>query len=163
MDHGITTLAYSIILKDQIRINKSKIKKLKLPSSPLIGDLQRGKDIIFNNKKIKSKEVTYIEKGKKLTIILDTAQNQNTIKLAKDSDLLICESTYMADEIEQANEYKHLTTHQATEIAKKAKVSKLALVHISEKNVHKIPLMLKEAKTIFKKTIIPEDLEVLKV
>ena len=163
MDHGITTLAYSITIKDQIRIDKSKLKKLKLPNSPLIGQLQQGKDIVLNNKKIKSKDVTYIQKGKKLTIILDTAENPNTTKLAKDSDLLICESTYKEDEVEQAKEYKHLTTTQAANIAKKAKVKNLALVHISEKHVHRIPELLKEAKKTFKNTIAPEDLEILKV
>jgi len=159
MDHGVPTLAYSIIQKEVLRIDKSKLKKLKIPSSPLIGELQKGKDIIFNGKKIRAKDVTYVQNGKKLTIILDTAENPNTIKLAKDSDLLICESTYCAEEKEQAREYKHLTTVEAATIAKKAKVKSLALVHISDKHIHRIPQLLKEAKKIFIKTIIPEDLE----
>jgi len=163
MDHGITTLAYNIIIKDQIRIDKSKLKKLKIPPSPLIGELQRGKDIEFNGKKIKSKDITYRQEGKKLTIILDTAENANTIKLAKDSDLLICESTYRENESEQAKEYKHLTSSQAGSIAKKSKAKKLALVHISEKHSHRTNDILKEAKKVFKNTVIPEDLSVLKV
>jgi ribonuclease Z len=163
MDHGIETLAYNIILKDKIRIDKSKIKKLKLPNSPLIGQLQQGKDIKFNNKTIKSKSVTYIEKGKKLTIILDTAMNQNAVKMTKDSDLLICESTYSKEESEQAKEYKHLTTIQAAEIAKKAKAKRLALVHISDKHLHRTNQLLKEAKSIFKNTSIPEDLQKIKI
>ncbi|MEK6914914.1 MAG: ribonuclease Z [Nanoarchaeota archaeon] len=163
MDHSVPTLAYSIIIKNQVRIDKSKIKKLKLPNSPLIGDLQRGKDIVFNGKKIKSKDVTYTQEGKKLTIILDTAMNQNAVDLAKDSDLLICESTYAENESEQAREYKHLTTTEAATIAKKAKAKKLALVHISEKHGHRHIQLLKEAKKVFKNTIIPDDLNILKV
>lgn len=163
MDHGMPTLAYKIIVKEVRRIDKSKIKKLKLPNSPLIGDLQRGKDITYNGKKIKSKDVTYMQEGKILTIILDTAMNNNTISFAKDSDLLICESTYAESEEAQATEYKHLTTNQAANIAKKSKSKKLALVHISEKHVHRILVMLKEAKKVFKNTIVPEDLDVLKV
>lgn len=163
MDHGMPTLAYKIIAKEVRRINKSKIKKLKLPNSPIIGQLQQGRDITYNGKKIKSKDVTYIQESKVLTIILDTAMNNKAIDFAKDSDLLICESTYSKDEEEQAKEYKHLTTHQAASIAKKSKSKKLALVHISEKHVHQIPMMLKEAKEIFKNTIVPEDLNILKV
>lgn len=163
MDHGMPTLAYKIMVKEVRRIDKSKIKKLKLPNSPLIGDLQRGKDITYNGKKIKSKDVTYMQEGKILTIILDTAMNNNTISFAKDSDLLICESTYAANEEEQAKEYKHLTTEQAATIAKKSKSKKLALVHVSEKHVHKIPVLLKEARKIFKNTVFPEDLDSLKV
>lgn len=163
MDHGMPTLAYKIIIKEVRRLDKAKLKKLKLPNSPLIGDLQRGKDIIYNGKKVKSKDVTYMQEGKILTIILDTAMNNNAVNFAKDSDLLICESTYAANEEEQAKEYKHLTTEQAATIAKKSKSKKLALVHISEKHIHRIPQMLKEARKVFKNTVVPEDLDILKV
>ena len=163
MDHGVPTLAYNIEIKDKIRLDKTKLKKLKLPNSPLIGDLQRGKDIKFNNKIIKSKSVTYHQKGKKLTIILDTAFNHRAIDFAKQADLLICESTYAKNEEELAKEYKHLTTSQAGEIAKKAKVNKLAIVHLSEKYTHIDHHLLKEAKAVFKNTVMPKDLDVLKV
>ncbi|MEK6846546.1 MAG: ribonuclease Z [Nanoarchaeota archaeon] len=163
MDHGIPTLAYSIVIKEQRRINKTKLKKLKLPNLPLIGQLQQGKDIKFNNKTVKAKDITYIQPGKKLTIILDTAQNQNCIEIAKNSDLLICESTYSAEEQEKATEYKHLTTAQAAEIAKKSKAKQLALVHISQMHIHHLPKLLKEAKKIFKNTSIPDDFDVLTI
>ena len=163
MNHGIQTQAYSIIIKEQRRIDKAKLKKLKLPNSPLIGELQRGKDIKFNNKTIKAKDITYTQPGKKLTIILDTAQNPNCIELAKNSDLLICESTYSAEEQDRATEYKHLTSTQAAEIAKKAKTKQLALVHISQMHMHHLPKLLKEAKKVFKNTQIPEDFDILTI
>ena len=163
MNHGIQTQAYSIIIKEQRRIDKTKLTKLKLPNSPLIGQLQQGKDIKFNNKTIKAKDITYIQPGKKITIILDTAMNSNTIELAKSSDLLICESTYSAEEQDRATEYKHLTTTEAATIAKKAKVKNLALVHISQMHIHHLPQLLKEAKKIFKNTSIPEDFDVLTI
>jgi ribonuclease Z len=163
VSHGIPTQAYSISIKEQRRIDKTKLKKLKLPNSPLIGELQKGKDIKHNGKTIKSKDITYIQEGKKLTIILDTELVPSTIHIAENSDLLICESTYSAEEEAMAKEYKHLTTIQAAEIAKKSKSKKLALVHISQKHIHHIPQLLKEAKKVFKNTIIPEDLEVLTI
>ena len=163
MSHSILTQAYSIIIKEQRRIDKAKLKKLKLPNSPLIGELQRGKDIKFNNKTIKAKDITYTQPSKKLTIILDTSENNNTIELAKDSDLLVCESTYSAEEEAQAQEYKHLTTTQSANIAKKSKSKQLALVHISQKHHHRIPQLLKEARKVFKNTQIPEDLDVLTI
>ncbi len=163
MSHGIPTQAYSIIIKEQIRINKAKLKKLKLPNSPLIGQLQQGKDIKHNGKTIKAKDITYIQPRKKMTIILDTSENPNTIHLAENSDLLICESTYCAEEEAQAQEYKHLTTTQAANIAKKSKSKALALVHISQKHHHKTSQLLKEAKKVFSKTSIPEDLDVLTI
>ena len=162
MDHGVPTLAYSIIIKDQTRIDKAKLKKLKLPNSPLIGQLQQGKDIEFNGKKIKAKSVTYTQKGKKITIVLDTAMNDNAIELAKDSDLLICESTYSAEETEHAKEYKHLTTTEAATIAKKAKVKKLILTHFSQR-YRDMNELLKECKKEFKNVECAKDFMSLEI
>jgi ribonuclease BN (tRNA processing enzyme) len=89
MKHGLPCNAYSIIIPDKLRIDKKKLKKLKIPNSSLIGDLQKGRDVMFNGKKITSKSVTYLEKGKKVTFILDTGINENAFQIAKNSDILI--------------------------------------------------------------------------
>jgi len=91
MHHGTPANAYSITLKDRIKLDKKKLKKLKLPNSPLIGQLAAGKDVIFKGKKIKAKNVVYIDKGKKITFVMDTSYNTNAIELAKNSDILIAE------------------------------------------------------------------------
>ncbi len=159
MSHGIPTLAYSFIIKDKIRLDKNKIKKLKLPSPELFGQLQQGKDIIIGSKKIKAKNYIYEEKGKKITIILDTEINENAIKLAKDSDLLITDSSYIEETLQQAKEYQHLTASQAAAIAKKSKVKKLILTHISQRYQHKEKVVLAEAKKVFKNSIIAKDFD----
>jgi len=158
MKHNTPSNAYSFIIKDKLRLDKAKLKKLKIPNSPLIKQLQQGKDIIINGKKIKSSSVTYKEKGKKITIILDTLMNPETIDLAKNSDILICESTFSEKDKEKAREYWHLTAKQAAEIAKKAKCKSLILTHISERYENALFLIEKEAKKIFKNTTIAKDL-----
>ncbi|MDP4039255.1 MAG: ribonuclease Z [Candidatus Pacearchaeota archaeon] len=163
--HNTTTFAYSIIIKDKTRLDKEKLKKLNLPNSPILKKLQEGKDIIHpkTKKKIKASSVIYTEKGKKITIILDTAVNPNTIKISQSADLLICESSFAEDEEARAKESYHLTTKQAAEIAKKAKVKQLVLTHISQKHeIHPEALLL-EAKKIFKNTIAVKDFDKLKI
>ena len=159
MNHGIPTNAYSIILKDRRRLDKARLKKLKLPNTPQLGELQAGKDIVFEGKKVKAKDVSYIEKGKKITIILDTGLTDAAIKLAKDSDLLICESTFSKEEKEKAKEYLHLTSVDAATIAKKAKVKALILTHISQRYEHVPEIILSEAKKVFKNTSIVKDFD----
>lgn len=161
MRHGIPTLGYSISIKDRIRLDKSKLKKLKLPNSPLLGEIQKGKDVVINGKKVSSKSLTYLEKGKKITIILDTGMAPNAIELAKDSDVLIIESTFSSGEKEQAVEYLHLTAEDAATIAKKANVSRLILTHVSQRYEHKLKIIEKEAKKIFKNTSIVKDLDAI--
>ncbi|OGJ16866.1 ribonuclease Z [Candidatus Pacearchaeota archaeon RBG_13_36_9] len=158
LQHGVPCNAYSFVEKDKIRIDKKKLEKLKIPGSPLIGELQKGKDIKFNGKTIKSEDVTYKEKGKKITIILDTELTENCYKAAENADLLIAEATYSNDDKELAKEYKHLTAGQAAQIAKKARCKKLILTHISQRYQSNEKILLEEARKIFRNTELAEDL-----
>jgi len=163
MSHGIPTLAYSIKIEDVLRLNKTKIKKLNLPNSPLIAKLKKGKDIFIEGKKISFRKLTYIEEGKKICVILDTAKNKNAVILAKNSNLLICESSFISDEKEKADNYSHLTAKDAAEIAKEAKVKKLILTHISQRYDGVQEKILKEARKFFKNTTIAKDFDVIEI
>lgn len=156
MEHGTPCLAYSFVEKDRVRLDKVKLKKLKLPNGPLIGKLKSGQDVVYNGKKISSKGLVYSEKGKKVALFLDTIQNMNILKLAKDSDLMICESTYL-DEEDVAKAYHHMTVKQAAQLAKKSDVKKLILMHFSQKYEHKEKEFLSAAKKYFKNSFIAED------
>jgi len=158
MDHDAPTLAYSFNIKEKSRLDKQKLKKLKIPNSPLLGELAKGKTIEINGKKIDPKKLIYKEEAKKITIIPDTRLNNNCYKIAENSDILISESTYDKEGEELAKEYFHLTSEQAAEIAKKSKSKKLFLVHLSQKHEKDASNLLKEAKKIFKNTILAEDL-----
>ncbi|MCX8159175.1 MAG: ribonuclease Z [Candidatus Pacearchaeota archaeon] len=159
MSHGISSLAYSFILKDKIRLNKKKLKQLKLPNSPILKQLQQGKDIIINGKKIKASQVCYKENGKKITIILDTSLNQNCFSIAKNSDILITEASFTSKEKKQAEEYKHLLAKEAAQIAKKSKSKKLLLTHLSQRYERNPKQILDEAKKIFKNSFIVKDFD----
>jgi len=163
MDHDTPCLAYSFVIKEKLRLDKKEIGKLKLPNSPLIGKLQEGKDILFEGKKIKAKDVAYKEPQRKVTFVLDTSFNQNAITLAKNSDLLICESSFTQEESERAKEYKHLTAHDAATIAKKSNSKKLILTHISQRYEHNPSQILEEAKKVFKNTTLAEDFDVVEI
>lgn len=163
MQHGIPSLAYSFIIKEKRRLDPKKIKKFKLPNSPILKDLSLGKDITFNGKKIKAEEVSYIEPQRKITIILDTAFNETAIEFAKKANILICEATYTKEEQKLAIERKHLTAAEAATIAKKAEVQKLILIHLSQRYESRPKKVLNEAKTIFSKTKIAKDLDIIKI
>jgi len=160
MKHGAPCLAYSFVEKEKIRINKKKLEKLKLKGK-IIGELAKGKDIIWQGKKILTNKIIYKQPGKKITFIFDTAINPNAYLIAKDSDLLICESTFLANSDngkKLAEEYKHLTAENAADIAKKARVKRLILSHLSQRYENQENLILQEAKKIFKNTEVAHDL-----
>ena len=133
LDHKIPCLGYSLIEKDKRKINMTKAKKLGLKEGPLIGKLQAGHSVSFKGQTITSDEVSHIQKGKKLSIILDTLPCKNAYELAAEADILIAESAYTSDMEEKSLEYKHMTTKQAALIATTANVKKLIITHFSQR------------------------------
>jgi len=159
MKHGIPTNAYNFIVKDKFRIDKEKMKKLKISPGPLLKKLKEGKDVMIEGKKIKSKDLTYLEKGKKISIVLDTANTPKIEKFSKGADCFICESTFGSDLNEMAEEKFHLTSEQAGKIAKKAKVGKLFLTHISQRYEPNKEFLLEGAKKYFENVKIANDFD----
>ncbi|MEX0920492.1 MAG: ribonuclease Z [Candidatus Pacearchaeota archaeon] len=163
MTHGTPCNAYSFVLKGKTRIDKKKIEKFKIPTGPHMKKLKEGKDITYKGKKYSAKNLTYTEEGKRVSIVLDTALNERIAPFVKESDVFVSESTFDSGHEDKAREYKHLTSEQAARIAKKAKVKKLYLIHVSQRFSKNFKAVLQEAKKVFKETSLPKDLDSVEV
>ncbi|UZE93832.1 MAG: ribonuclease Z [Candidatus Pacearchaeota archaeon] len=158
MKHFIPCLAYRFIEKDKRRIDINFIKKLGMRPGPLLGKLQQGKSITFKGRRIRARDATKIKKGRKIAFIVDTLFNKNCIKVAKDTDLLVSESTFLESmHLDKAKERGHLTAKQAATIAKKARSKRLILIHLSQRYAKDPRPVLNEAKKVFKKSELAED------
>jgi len=122
-----------------------------------------GKDIIYEGKSLKAKELTYLENGKKVSFVLDTADNEEIVSLVKNADLFVCESSFGGDLKKEAREKMHLTAEDAGKISKKAKVGKLILTHISQRYEPKIKFLLEDAKKNFKDVQIANDFDLFDI
>jgi ribonuclease Z len=162
MTHGIPCNAYSFVKKDNLRIDKGKLEKTGIKGA-IIQELKKGKDIIFNGKKYLAKNLTYKEEGKKISFVFDTSFNKEIIPFVKNSDLLICESTFGEELEEQAKEYHHLTSKQSAEIAKKSNSEKLILTHISQRYSKNPKKILDTAKQVFKNSSLAKDLDIVEI
>lgn len=156
LEHGIETLGYKFIEKDNRKIDMKKVKKLAIPVGPLLGKLQQGKSIEFNSKKIMPDDATYIEGGKKIAYITDTLLCDNCYKTAENADLLVCEATYSSKLTGKSEEYGHMTAKQAAQIANKSNVKQLVLIHFSAryKNTQELE---EDARNIFDNVICAND------
>jgi ribonuclease Z len=159
--HDCPALGYSFIIKEKRRLDKAKLKKLKLPNIPQLGQLAQGKTITWNGKTIKPSQVCYQEPGRKVTLILDTGHNTNLAKHAQDANLLITEASFAEEETDKAHEYHHLTSSQAAQIAKQAQAQALILTHISQRYEHQPERLVKEAKKIFKNVKATKDFDTI--
>ena len=163
MSHGVVCNAYNFVRREQIKIDRNKLKKSGLPNSEILKKLKEGKDISYKGKKYLAKNLTFKENGEKISFILDTEMNKNILGFAKNSDLLVCDSSYGSDLADKAKLHQHLTAKEAGEIAKKSKSKKLLLTHISQRHEKKKEIILKEARKIFKNSHLVKDLEIVEV
>lgn len=158
-DHIIPSLGYALIENERRgKFNRKRAEELGIPPGPLYAKLVRGESITVNGKTITPDMVIgKPRKGRKIVYTGDTRPCKRTLEVAMNADVLIHDASFSSELQEWAVESKHSTAREAAEIAKKAKVKKLVLTHISAR-YSKDPLpLLNEAKEIFENTIIAED------
>tara|TARA_B100001287_G_C22681816_1_gene530890 strand:+ start:2823 stop:3731 length:909 start_codon:yes stop_codon:yes gene_type:complete len=152
--HTVDCIGFSFVEKDKIRINTDYLKSIGVPvMHPELKKLALEKNIEIDGKKINYKKSTYKELGKKVTIILDSSYDEKLVKLSKDSDLLICESTFSNKVKESAKKGGHMTSKEAAKLAKLSDSKKLLLTHFSQR-YKSVDELKSEAKSIYKKEII---------
>ena len=156
MTHAIHCNAYSFVKKGQIRIDKSKLRKEKIPPGPWLKNLKEGKDILYNGRKYLAKKLTYGETDRKISFVFDTSFNKNIASFVKNSDLLVSEATWDSSFKDLVKDRKHLTAELAAKLAKSSKSKELILTHFSQryKNIKDLE---NEARKVFPNTALAED------
>ncbi|MCD6229475.1 MAG: ribonuclease Z [Candidatus Diapherotrites archaeon] len=164
LDHVIECLGYVLEEKHQRKINEKKAEKLGIPKGKLWGTLQTGKAIKLKGKTIRPEDVLLKkEPGKKIVYATDTRPIKETIKQAKNADLLVHDSTLAEKMSSRAVTAKHSTAGEAGEVAKKANVKRLALIHVSARYHDDIQILELEARKEFNESFVPEDLEEVEI
>jgi ribonuclease Z len=158
-DHVIPSLAYALIEKPRPgRFNPKKAEMLGVPEGPLWSKLQRGEKVKTPAGRIVKPEqvVGAPRPGRKIVYSGDTRPTKSLLRLAEGADLLIHEATFDDELLDKAIEDGHSTPSQAAETAKKAKVKKLILTHLSSRYKNTQPL-LEQARKFFSNVAIAED------
>jgi ribonuclease Z len=165
VNHNVPTLAYS--LKEDMRVgrfNKPKALKLGVPEGPFFSKLQRGESITLEN----GREITPDmvlgppRPGRKIVISGDTKLCEKLIDFSRDADVLIHDATFDSELEDVAEDYGHATAYQAAEVAKRANVEKLFLIHVSPRYLdHRV--LEKDARKVFKNSFVPKDFQEVEV
>ncbi|MDD3159475.1 MAG: ribonuclease Z [Candidatus ainarchaeum sp.] len=162
LDHEISCFGFVFKEKDKEGVfDRKKAEKLGIPVGPLYSKLIEGKKIKVNDKIFTKKDVFDYSKrriGRKITIAMDSRPCKETINNAKNSDILVHESTFLNDELTKAKKTKHSTAKEASEIAKKANVKKLILIHFSART-NNIKEFENEARENFKNSFAPNEFD----
>ncbi len=162
--HRDTSWSYGFFESERPgRFHPEKAKELGVPLGPDWNRLQHGESITHEGRVIEPLMVTDPSRpGRSIVYSGDTSPNDELVKLASGVDILIHESTFLEELADRAAEDEHTTAGQAAEVARKAEVGRLILTHISSRYPDK-GLVLAEAKKVFKKTTVAEDLMEIEV
>jgi ribonuclease Z len=162
--HDITCLAYGIFEKTRPgRFHPDKAKRIGIPEGPLWGELQHGRPVKVNGNLVRPEAVVdKARPGLRIVYAIDTRPAEAVKALAKGADLLIHDGGFAEERRPKAQEYYHSTAHEAASVAKAAGAKRLAVVHISAVT-RDDSVLLREARRIFRKTIVPRDFQIVQL
>ena len=158
LNHRIPCSGFLFKEKERPRkINKEKIEQYQIPLQMIPG-IKAGEDFLLpDGKCIPNAELTTEPKKiRSYAYCSDTKYDEKVLEAVKGIDLLYHESTFLHEMLDRANETYHTTAWQAGEIAKKAEVKQLLIGHFSAR-YSDTAILLKEAKQIFKNTLVAEE------
>ena len=157
VNHNVPCLAYSVEELKKPRFLREKAIELGVPVGPDFGRLHNGEEVEVDGKIIKPEQVLGPpRKGRKITYSGDTTPCEEMVEFAKDSTILIHESTYINEDADKAEENFHSTSSDAARIAKASNSKELILTHFSTR-YKKTDELLKQAQDIFENTKLAND------
>ncbi|MFP4630303.1 MAG: MBL fold metallo-hydrolase [Desulfohalobiaceae bacterium] len=122
----------------------------------LVGRLKQEGSLEFAGRVVRLQDVAVHKPGYSLAYVLDTRYCQAALDLALEADMLVTESTYLESELQLAENYGHLTAAQAARLAREAKVSRLVLLHFSQR-YHSLAGFREEAEALHPDLVVARD------
>ena len=132
LEHYPDSYGYRVEEHPQTNIIPERLAQFGL-RGPMIGQLKREGKIHHNGRLITLEEVSKTRPGQVFAFIMDSKYCSAAVQLAKNADIVVCESTYLSSEQKEARERNHMTAADAARVAKKANAKLLVLSHFSQR------------------------------
>src|SRR5438270_4684703 len=131
-----TTVIYTLSLHDALPISVELPDGRKVVPEGIVSEKRRGRTVVFTG---------------------DTRPCAAVVDAAQGADLLIHEATFGEEEKERAKETGHSTAREAAQVALAAKARRLVLSHVSARYSISADELVKEAREVFKETVVAKD------
>ncbi|XP_075231282.1 ribonuclease Z-like [Lycorma delicatula] len=134
--HKVPTFGYVISEKDTLgNLNVDKLRDIGLDPGPFCKNIKEGKPFKAKDGRIieASEVLGPTVRGRKVTILGDTANPYSIRKLAMNSDVVVHEATFQDKDTMKANRSLHSTPSMAALFAKKIRAKTLILNHFSQR------------------------------
>ena len=130
--HSIEAYGYSLVEPDSRRMIPALLSAYGI-DGPAIGELQRAGHLERDGGRVTLDAVSAPRPGQRFAFVMDTGLCDNVYELADRADLLVIESTFLAEDAELAAMVGHLTAGQAAAVARESGVRTLVLTHFSQR------------------------------
>jgi ribonuclease Z len=156
---------FGYVFQEQTRrpFVEERAEELSVPRGPERRQLVEGQSITLADGRVVTPDDVLGDsvEGIKIVHVGDAGRTDNLEAVCQDADALVIEATYLSDEQEMATRFGHLTAAQGAELAVKANVKQLFLVHISRRYAERD--IKREARAIFENTFVPRDLDSFRI
>ena len=164
VDHGVTAVGYVLVEPERPgRFDVAAADALGVPPGQERGILQGGEPLTLPDGSVVTPDEVLgpARPGRKIVLTGDSAPSPSVVQAAYKADLLLHEATFSQEERERAKETLHATAAEAAQVAKLAEVRLLALTHVSSRFFG--PELAREARQVFRETVVPRDFDVIEV
>lgn len=155
LEHSAESWGYRLKENDSFTLVPERLEEFGIRGRDA-GILKTQGKIETGGKTVTVEQCGIERRGQSFAFVMDTRLCVNAFRLAKDVDLLVCESTYLQTETEEAIAYGHLTAAQAARIAADSNAGLLVLTHFSQR-YQNIQDFVAEAKEIHPNSIAVRD------
>jgi ribonuclease Z len=159
-EHGGGSVGYALREHERHgRFDPEKARAAGVPEGPLWGKLQRAEAVTLPDGRTVGPENIVGPKrpGRLVVITGDTRPCAAVVDAAQGADLLVHEATFGEEERDRAKETGHSTAKEAAQVAFAAQARRLVLSHVSARYSISAEELVKEAREVFRETVVAKD------
>jgi ribonuclease Z len=151
--HSLETYGYRLVEPDGRRMLPDRLAAHGI-AGPAVGELQRTGRLGA----VTLADVSVPRPGQRFAFVMDSGLCDNVFALAEGVDLLVIESTFLAEDADMAAMVGHLTAGQAAAVARECRVRTLVLTHFSQRYPDASRFLTEAREQFDGEIVIAEDL-----
>jgi len=151
--HSLETYGYRLVEPDGRRMLPDRLAAHGI-AGPAVGELQRTGRLGA----VTLADVSVPRPGQRFAFVMDSGLCDNVFALAEGVDLLVIESTFLAEDADMAAMVGHLTAGQAAAVARESRVRTLVLTHFSQRYPDASRFLTEAREQFDGEIVIAEDL-----
>jgi ribonuclease Z len=132
LSHSVDSFGYRLVEPDGRQMVPELLREFGL-SGPDVGVLQRSGSLTVDGRTVRLADVSRPRRGQRFAFVMDTRLCDSVYALAAEADMLVIESTFLAEDSDLAENHGHLTARQAASVAAECGVRQLVLTHFSQR------------------------------